>query len=377
MKNNISFIALVVLLVLNACSNKKQAEQEESSTDSVNIVMLTKDQMNYAEIETGKFTHELLTDRVECNGSVEADPNQKATVSAPIRGNIKKILVHIGDYVKQGEILAILAHADYVKLQQEYLETKSQYEYYKEDFKRQGELTLENAASMKTMQQARNEFNKTEARLFALKKQLHFIGINPDSLTVNTMTSEIALRSPITGFITEVNGQIGMLSTEEDHIFRIVGIQNAILHLKVYEKDALLVSPGQLVSFSIISQPDKNYSAKIKAATRSVDENNTINIHAKILDNSKDILPGMYVNAHILVSADSVYALPDEAIVTSERVGYIFLQIDSLHFEPVEVQIGRKYKNYSEILNCSPELLKSDVVTSGAYYLFSELNKED
>ena len=376
MKNSIPFIALATLLVFNACSNKKQAVQEESGTDSDNIVELTKEQMNYAEITTGKFTRELLTDMVECNGSIEADPNQQAMVSVPMRGYIRKIFVHIGDYIKQGEILATLTHADYVKLQQEYLETKSQYDYYKEDFKRQGELTLENAASLKTMQQARNEFNKTEARLFALKKQLYFIGINPDSLSVNTMTSEIALRSPITGYITEVNGQIGMLCTEEDHLFGIVGIQNTILHLKIYEKDALLVSIGQMVNFSIISQPDKNYVAKIRAATRSVDEDNTINVHAEILDNSKDILPGMYVNAQILVNADSVYALPDKAIITSEGVSYIFLKIDSLHFEPVEVQTGRKYNNFSEVLNCTPDLLRSEIVTSGSYYLFSELYKE-
>lgn len=377
MKNRILYIVFVALIGYSSCSRKTQEETEQTNSDSVLVVVLTHEQLQYAEIETGTISKELVSDVVECNGSVEADPNNQAMVSVPLRGYIKKILVHIGDYVQKNELLAILEHPEYIKLQQEYLEVKSQYEYYKEDFKRQGELTLENATSLKIMQQAQNEFNKTEARFFALKKQLQLLGINPDSLTVYTMTSEIALRSPISGYITDVNGQIGKLCAEENPVFSVVGTQNTILHLKVYEKDALQISTGQLIEFSLISQPDHNYRAKIRAATRSIDEYNTINLHAAILDASKDIFPGMYVSARILVSADSVYSLPSEAIVNSEGTNYIFRKTDSLHFEPISVSIGRNYNNRYEIVNPVPVLMDSEIVISGAYYLFSELNKEE
>ncbi len=377
MKNKISLILFSALIGFHSCSRQPHEEQEKSSTDSANIVELTSEQMNYAEIEIGKFTKKLVTDKVECNGSIEADPNQQAMVSVPMQGYIKKILVHIGDYVNKGETLAVLEHGDYVKLQQEYLEVKSQYEYYKEDFKRQGELTLENATSLKIMQQAQNEFRKTEARFYALNQQLSLLGIKADSLTVTTMTSKIELKSPVQGYVTEVNGQIGMLCTEEDHVFAVVGTQNTILHLKVYEKDASRISKGQLIEFSLISQPDRNYKAKISAATRSIDENNTINLHARILDISNDMMPGMYVNASILVNADSVYSLRNEAIITSEGIHYIFRKLDSTRFESIEIQTGRNYNDQNEILNLTPELLHSEIVVSGAYYLFSELIKEE
>ena len=87
-----------------------------------------------------------------------------------------------------GQCIAVLEHPDYIKIQQDYLETKSQWELYKEDFKRQGELTVENASSIKTMQQAQASFKAIEVRLFALKSQLKLLGIDADSLHIGTIS---------------------------------------------------------------------------------------------------------------------------------------------------------------------------------------------
>lgn len=365
------FYCFILLLSQISCSSEQTEGASESITENSNLIVLSEEQIAQAEIHTSEITKQLISEKISCTGSIEADPNQQALVSPTMRGYLKSINVHVGDYVKQGQKLAVLSHPDYIKLQQEYFETLSQFNYFEQDFKRQGELSLENAASLKTMQLAQNEFRKTEARLFSLKKQLFFLGINADSLHVDNIQSSIKLPAPIDGFVTKVDGQIGMLCPEEIPIFHIVGSKNLLIELKVFEKDAQKIQTGQNFEFSILSESDKKYSAQIKSVAWALDESNTISVHAHIRNQSKELMPGMFVKASIQTNADSVWAVPEEALVRHENREYIF-QPTEQGYKPISVTSRMKADGWVEITSDDPEFVKSKIVSRGAYYIFSE-----
>ena len=98
-----------------------------------------------------------------------------ASVSPIIGGFIKSLNYFPGDFVEKGAVIASLQHPDFISLQQQYIETKSQIDYYQEEFKRQGELTVENAASIKNMQKAKADYLSSEATYKSLKSQLKLL----------------------------------------------------------------------------------------------------------------------------------------------------------------------------------------------------------
>ncbi len=363
-------------IAIFSCSKKHALDNPPANVTDTNLIRLSAGQVEMAGIKTGYIKKHLISDIIYCSGSIEADPNEQAYVSAPMNGYMKQISVYIGDYVRKGQNLAMLEHPNYIELQKEYLETKSQYDYYKEDFKRQGELSLENATSLKKMQMAQNEFRKVEASFYALKEHLEFIGIDTDSLYVDKIKSSILLRSPISGYITKVNGKIGQLCTPEMPVFEIIENKNALLHLKVFEMDADKVRKGQSIEFNAINDPTKTYQAIIRATTRSVDENNTINLHAMIIDADKSLLPGMYVKAKILVDTDSVFALINQAIVEYNNSYFIFEKLDGTAFKLHEITTGRTSDILTEIEPVNSDVLDAEIVISGAYYLQSRLQEE-
>ena len=369
---------LLLLVFFTGCSNPDSGESENSlqETDELTIPLSEK-KVEIAGIQIGKISKRLLSDIVECNGSVEANPNNQAMVSPVMAGYLKKIHVQMGQRVSTNQRLATLTHPGYIKLQQEYLETKSQYDFYKEDFKRQGELSLEQATSIKKMQEAKNEFRKIEARLFALRHQLAFLGINADSLHVDNMQNEIWLTSPIAGVVSEINGSIGMLCREENPIFRIMGTGHPLLHLKVYERDALKISPDQKIEFSLLTHPEKMYPARVISSTSNIDENNLITVHADILGGENALFPGMYVKARIMVSSDSVYALNSDAVARAENKSYIFERMDTATFRAIEIETGIEMDNWIEIPSLPSNLENAEIVISGAYYLYAELMNEE
>ena len=376
-KNIHPILICFVCLSIMSCSQKNSVESTIAESVNKELISLTPEQLLQLNIKTGSIKKQMISDVIYCGGTIEASPNQQASISVPINGYMKKILVHIGEYVKKGQIIAILEHPDYIDLQRDFLETKSQYNYYKEDFKRQGELSLENATSLKKMQLAQNEFRKIEARFFALKEHLEFIGVNTDSLFVDRIKSSIYLRSPISGYLTKSDGKIGQLCTTEIPVFQVISNTNAVLHLKVFESDAWKVEKGQNIEFSTIHDQLKKFRAVINASTKSVDENNTINLHASIIDVDKNLMPGMYVKAKIIVNADSVFAIDKQAIVKSDDSYFIFIKTDSTEFISRKVNIGRSNETFTEIESLNTDLLKAEIVTSGGYYLQSQMIKNE
>jgi membrane fusion protein, heavy metal efflux system len=375
-KNINPILLCFVCLSIVSCSQKSSNNSGIIDTTNIEVISLTPDQLVQTGIKTERIRKLMISDIIYCAGTIEASPNHEAYVSVPINGYMKKILKHIGEYVKKGQVLAILEHPDYIDLQRDFLETKSQYNYYKEDFKRQGELSLENATSLKKMQSAQNEFRKIEARFFALKEHLEFIGINTDSLFVDRIKSSILLKAPISGYITKSEGKIGQLYTTDNPIFQIISNTNAILHLKVFASEAWKIAKNQNVEFNTIQDQLNKYKAVIISSTKSVDEDNVINLHARIMEMDNNLMPGMYVKAKIIVDADSVYALNNQAIVKHNESYFIFIKSDSIQFIPRKIEIGRTNNDFTEIVSMSSDLLDVEIVTSGAYYLQSKLIEE-
>ena len=379
METRVLFIFYIIgTILLMSCSGKHSVDNSTTSSDSSSVfVSLSAEQTEYAGIVTTVIQKQVISDIIDCGGEIITGPNQEAMVSPPMKGYLRTINVQSGDYIEKGKVLAMLEHPGYVDLQQQFLAIKSQYDFYKEDFKRQGELSLENAASIKKMQQAENEFRKIEAQFYSLKKHLSFIGINPDSLTVENIRSTIYLRAPLSGYITNIEGYIGKFCPEEKSLFHIVSTHQLLLRITVDEKDISKVRLGQKTDFSISGDTVTTYKAIVRSVAHIIDDNNTIRIHANILDKSKDLMPGMFVKASILVNTDTVYALNNEAIFDKDGQHCIFIKTGNNTYQLTNIETGRESDNFTEVLQTGISLNNSAIVSSGAGYLFSKYLKEE
>lgn len=378
MLNNKTYGIIVLAFILMAACTDRDSNNSSVNSDELkeDIITLTTTQLAASEIEVAAISHRLLQERIEVYGSLETNPGNVAMVAPVMKGYLKSFHVQTGKYVRKGEALATLSHPDYIRLQEDYLETLSQYEYYKEDFKRQGELSIDQAISIRKMQEAQNEFRKTEARLFSLKHQLKFLGLDPESIHVESMLSDIDLLSPITGYVSAIEAKIGMLCPEEKPVFRITGTGNYLLHLQLFGKNAGKISPGQNIAFSLVNNPEIKYSAKLVSSSHEIDDQNILHVHAVISEESNNFLPGMHVKAEISIKSDSVYALPETGIIYEGDAAYIFEQTADLQFRSIEVETGRTDGPWVELISFPEELLNAKIVVEGAYELHAAINQE-
>jgi cobalt-zinc-cadmium efflux system membrane fusion protein len=374
--------ALAVVLFLlaeTACNHKGDRKANSFGTDTsiaAGILRLAPDQIAQAGIETGKMEYQPVGNILECNGRIGVPPSNMAEVMVPVGGLVKSCPLYPGDYVYAGQLLAVLEHPDYIKIQQDYLETKSQWEYYKEDFERQGELTVENAASVKTMQQAQASFRSVEVKMFSLKNQLRLLGINADTLNIENMSSTVNINAPISGYVTNINVNIGKYVGPEQMVCEILNKNRLSLQLFVGEKDIHRVSRDQSVEFSLISDPANRYKAVVKAISPKIDaSNNTFSIHARILQAQPVFNPGMYVKAFISTAEYSCFTLSASAIVEDNDEQVVFTKTSG-GFRRVAIRTGITANDRVEILDYPPGLPDSAIVLKGACYLNATWNDQ-
>jgi cobalt-zinc-cadmium efflux system membrane fusion protein len=80
-----------------------------------------------------------------------------------------------------------------------------------------------------------------------LEEKLRLIHINPNSLHENNISKSIRIYSPIDGFVSKVNVNIGKYVTPSDVLFELVNPADIHLNLKIFEKDLNKIFIGQNV----------------------------------------------------------------------------------------------------------------------------------
>lgn len=375
MKNIISIASLSVLLF--ACGNETKKEITNIEPTPENVVTLTSEQYKNAGIETGKLSTKSISSLLKVNGKIDVPPQSMVSISVPLGGYLKSTKLLAGMHINKGEVLAVMEDVQYIQLQQEYLTSKAQFALTENEYNRQKELNQSKAASDKVFEQSKANFQSQLILIKSLEEKLKLIGLNPKKLTANTISNSINIYSPITGFVSAVNVNIGKYVNPSDVMFELVNPNDIHLTLAVFEKDINKLSIGQKLFAYTNSNPDKKYGCEIILISKNLSNHNSVEVHCHFEQYDKSLLPGMFMNAEIELSGNNTIALPSEAIVSFENKNYVFTEKGNKQFEMTEVQIGNAENGFTEIFR-NENLTNQTFVTKGAYNLLMALkNKSD
>ncbi len=318
---------------------EKKPEAEAGANSAVKEVELNEAQFKASAIELGTFAMKNLNEVLNANGYTKLPPQNQADVSVHMTGIVKSINVIEGQYVKKGQVLATLESPEFAQLQEAYLTSKSNLEFLKLEYERQKILSDENVNSKKVFQRTKSDYDIEKSRLASLDRQLSVLNLSKKSAT-----SVMALTSPLTGYVTEVNVKLASNAEVGKPLFTVVDNSKLHVDLLVYEKDLQKVKEGQSIRFVLTNQDNTEIIGKVFNVSKSF-ENDTksVAVHAEILNPTKSLISGMYVNALIDVGTRQVQALPTDAVIRADGREYIFV-LEEGHEEPShDEQEGHKH----------------------------------
>jgi cobalt-zinc-cadmium efflux system membrane fusion protein len=295
----------------------------------------------------------------------------------PLGGYLKSTQLLPGMHVNKNEAIAVIEDNQYIQLQQDYLTAKAQFNFIESEYNRQKVLNEGKASSDKVFEQAKSNWETQKILIRSLEEKLRLIRINPDNLTENNISKSINVYSPIDGFVTKVNVNIGKFVTPGDVLFELVNPSDIHLNLKIFEKDLNDVSIGQPVVSYTNNNPAKKYRGDIILISKDVSPDGLTEVHCHFDNYDKNLIPGMYMNAEIELKNHMSNVLPEEAVVRFEGQEYVFENKEKNTFEMMPVQTGNINAGFIEITG-DTTLLDKSIVTKGAYTLLMSLkNKEE
>jgi len=365
---------LLLTIPFAACSSADKAVETEASASGIkNEVVLTAEQVSKAQIVTGELITQKMNTIVTVNGVVDVPPQNMVSVSFPLGGYLKYTKLLPGMHVSRGEIIAQMEDQSLVQLQQDYLVTKAKLEYLEKEYNRQKELNADKVNSDKTLQQVTADYTSQKIMLKGYAEKLRLINISPERLTEEKISRQVALYSPINGYVSKVNVNTGKFVQPTDVLFELINPDDIHAALSIFEKDLGKVSIGQKVKISFVDEPDKEYEGEVILVNRNVDENRTAIAHCHFISHPKQLLPGMFLNARIQVKEVMVNVLPEGAIVRFENKEYVFTSSGAGNYSLVEVGTGEKDKGMVEIKSGFEALTGKKIVTANAYSVLGAL----
>ncbi len=368
-------IAFLIVSMASCSSKDKNTETSASSNILDNAVTLTVAQQKNMSLALGKLQEKNISSNIRVSGKIDVPPQNMVSVSMPLGGYLKSTKLLPGMHVRKGEVIATMEDLQYIQLQQDYLTTQTKLLYAEIEFNRQKELNQSKASSDKVFQQAQMEYSSQKIALSALAEKLKLININPTSLSEKNLSKSVSLFSPIDGYVSKVNVNIGKNVDPSDVLFELVNTSDIHLNIKVFEKDLEKLSIGQRV-MAFNNQSDKKHLCEIILISQDLSPERTAEVHCHFTDYDKNLLPGMYMNAEIETKQQQVLAINEEAIVNFEAKNYVFVK-NNEQYVLTEVQLGDKENGFIQVLN-PDELKNKELVTKGAYTLLMKLkNKED
>ncbi|MBD2721892.1 efflux RND transporter periplasmic adaptor subunit [Hymenobacter armeniacus] len=383
------YLALFPCLV--ACGSKTETTAEKPAAPpprAPNEVFLSKAQLQAAGIELGTFTRRDLGTEVQATGQIDVPPNHKVSITAIMGGYVQQLPVLPGQHVSRGSVLATLRNPDYLKLQQDYLQSKARIVFLQQETARQQVLNDEDVGARRKLQQATSELRTEQAAAGSLAAQLRLIGLVPERISASSIKPSVPLIAPIGGYVKAVLVNPGQFVNPQDVLIELVDRSDLHLELKVFERDIAKVKVGQDILFRA---PAQGASARPLPATVFLvgkafdDDGRTVSVHAHLHDSGPDaaataaLLPGQYVSARILTGRTPQRTLPEDALVPGGDISYAYYQVKSdakgSTFRRFSLRPGATDQGQVAVRPLDKLSDTTHLVVKGAYFLDAERSK--
>lgn len=326
-------LKLLPLLLLVACGHEKQPEAEINKTFVLSDKMLATSRMEAAKMEP-------LRNELGFYGKITADNNKLIEVFPVVGGNVTKVYVELGDYVKKGQLLATIRSTDVAGFEKELDDAQNDVVVSKNDLKVAEELYEGKLNAERDVVEARGQLDKALSQLNRIQETYKIYSIKKGAI--------YEVRSPLNGFIIQkdINQDMLLRSDRSDNIFDIAQIDEVWAIANVNESDIEQVKLGVDASVTTLSYPDKVLKGKVDKIFNIIDpETKAMKIRIRLANPDFLLKPDMRATIKLSFLEDkSMLTVPSTAVIFDKSKNFVMVYKDRNNIEtrPVEVfrQIG-------------------------------------
>jgi len=383
-------LALVAALGLTAAScggssvqaNKKEAEQAAPAAPAA------------VDVATAPAIQRDLPRFVEATGSLAAD--EQTDLAPIVGGRVVSVGVDLGSYVQKGQVIAQLDSGDArLRLDQsqaalaqansqiaqaearlglrpgqkfdptqvaEVGAARAAYDLAEKNLRRYEQLLESGDISRSAYDQQRAQRDQLREQYQAALTQA-----NQSYAAVQTARAaaqaaqvqvqqaqkgirDVTIHSPISGYVTERAADVGEFVSTSSKVVTVARTNPLRVRIDIPEQAIATVRPGQSVSVSVSTYPDRSFAGRVARVSPNVSaQSRTLTVEAEVQNGENLLKPGQFATIRVLMpQSDPAVLVPARAVRSDGTTSRVYVVKDGVAQERL-VATGRQDGDLIEI----------------------------
>jgi cobalt-zinc-cadmium efflux system membrane fusion protein len=344
-------------------------EASGESHDEEGKLELSAEQISAAGIELAVSASRPMSTSVTFPGEIRFDEDRTTHVVPRVSGIVEEVKVDLGQSVKKGQVLAVIASQQISDQRSELNAAQRRLELARLTMQREKKLWEDKISAEQDYLLARQAYQEADISFSNGRQKLSAIGASLKPSAGN----RYELIAPFDSVVIEKHLAIGEVVNESSTAFTLSDLSRVWATFGVAPRDLNKVVVGRSVT---VSAPDLNaqVEGRISYVGSLLGEQTRAAAVRVVLANPEGAWrPGLFVSVDVTADkANAAVSLPESAIQSIEDKTSVFVRNDE-GFELRPVKVGRRDGGYVEIVQgLAPG---TQVAAAGSFTLKSELGK--
>jgi cobalt-zinc-cadmium efflux system membrane fusion protein len=366
--------SMLVCLLIAACpqvDSHREHEEPHATNKPSNEVQMSAEAVERAGIRLAKAERRVLSGGVAVPAEVQFEPSSTAHVGPLVSGRIVRVAVALGDRVKRGQLLGVVASSDVSAARSRLDQARARLAAAESTLKRQQQLATEGIGAQRSLIEAEAQVGELRAEVEGVRGQLSVFG--------SGSAGELALTAPIAGVVVALHGTLGETATPEQPVFIITDPTKVSVRGDVPELEIANIQQGSAAIVRVHAFPELAMTGIVSYVAPALDET-TRSLPVRVTLNAPDprLRSGLYGSIELIGGRadERVLVVPTEAVATLEGQAVVFVPGKAQgSFAPQPVVLGRRAGPIVEIRSGLAE--GDPFATSGVFTLKSALRSSE
>ena len=343
-----------------------EAPEEE---EEEGVLVLNEQQIQAAGIQLAKAQPRQISTLLSLPGEVRFDEDRTSHIVPRAAGVVESVKVNLGQKVKQGELLAVIASQQISDQRSELAASQRRVELARTTFQRERQLWQDKISAEQDYLLARQALQEAEIALNNARQKMN--ALSGSAVLVGGNRYE--LRAPFAGVVVEKHLGVGEVVSETSAAFTLSDLSQVWVTFGVFPKDLNKVQVGRPVKVSSAEMGTDVMGTVAYVGNLLGEQTRTATVRVSVANPDDSWRPGLFVA--VQVATDSYPApvtVPVEAIQTVEDKPSLFVRTAE-GFVTRHVELGVSENGFVEVRQGLEA--GAEVATVGSFVLKSELGK--
>jgi RND family efflux transporter MFP subunit len=262
----------------------------------------------------------------QTTGVVQANAYRETPVMSLVGGIVRSVGPELGQSVRKGQTVAVVASNDLAEAQTKYLAAVAELEEHHKHHARTEKLVAIGAASHEDLELATSKLKTAESELANLRQRLLLLGLSSQRVSAlrstSQISSEVSLPAPASGTVTSRTVNSGEVIEANKELLRVTDLSSVWAIAQVYEKDLGKVHIGSGASITTDAYPGRVFRGQVSYVDPKVDsQTRTAQARIELANPGQQIKIGMYVNVAFAALGDAQSSVPIVPVAAVQNMG--------------------------------------------------------